>query len=114
MNEQQNYALEYYQNRKKELDRERRYTPVILGDENDTENASILWLVLGFLALGVEFGFAYFFFTKILYWDTMLSVVLATALVAVSAIGTELLLEFEYGGAQNATNHVRNLEKANF
>jgi cytochrome c biogenesis protein CcdA len=105
----QKYTLSFLQEREEQLKNERRFLPVILGDENDLKKASIIVVVLGFGALLVELGFAYYFFAKILMLNWIVSAFLALAVVVASVLGLEQILEFFYTKAQKANSQLRQL-----
>lgn len=104
MNDQQRYLLNVYAEQEFDLKTQRRYVPIILGDENDAKKSGGEKLFYGICATLIEFGLASFCFTNIFNLDWRISLLAGLILAAVLPLGFKLILEHFYDKAQNAAN----------
>lgn len=104
------YVLQEYDLREEELRLERKFVPVMGGDENDHHRAGVFWLIFGTAALSIEFFLGYQFFSQILRWSSPAAAGMTFGLIAALSLGVKLTLDYSYVRAQTAATAARTFE----
>jgi hypothetical protein len=110
MRTHQEYTLQILDKRTNDRLAERRYMPIISGDDRDVKSASLWWVVGGVAGMVVELGIAFNFFVNTLRVPLWASVSLSCGLVVLTAIGVKMWLENSYADARRRATDLRDAE----
>jgi hypothetical protein len=104
---QAEYMLAMLESREEELLAQRRYLPVVLGDEHDNKRAGAP--VLGVGVLLVEGGFAFYFLHYVMMVPLWFSVGVTAGVLSGLSLGLKRILDSQYLKAQDASTAVRHI-----
>jgi len=94
------YVLRMLKGKEQDLLAERRFLPVLLGDERERKRAGVPFL--GVAVLAIEGGFALYFLQSVMKWPLWLAAPVAAGLLSGLSLGLKRKLDSQYSKAQNA------------